>query len=289
MTCPTISENQAVEDLLETILKKLESRDFDLPPLPQVASEVLVLSSNPYTNATKLANLIQQDPVLTAKIFQSANSLAYGSPRNIESLPQAIAWLGLNHLAGTAFGLSMQSRVFQTKGYEQEVKSLWKHALATGFFGKTLADHLGQNADLAFLCGLLHAIGKPFVVHTVIQSRKTSDPHLSWSAILTLMKESYIEVGRHLAEAWAFPESVKEAIALHEDHAYHLATSPERVAPITCLASKLASHLLDPEHPTHEAILAHPVGRHLQLTQEDIQAFLDLKNSIKAKVESMLL
>ena len=289
MTCPAVSETQAVEDLLVTILKKLENRDFDLPPLPQVASEVLVLSSNPYANATKLATLIQQDPVLTAKIFQSANSLAYGSPRNIESLPQAIAWLGLNHLAGTAFSLSMQSKVFQTRGYEPEVKNLWKHALATGFFGKTIADHIGQNADLAFLCGLLHAIGKPFVVHTVIQSRRPSDPPLPWSAILTLMKESYIEVGRHLGEAWGFPDSVKEAIALHEEHAYHQATSASKVAPITCLAAQLASHLLDSDHPTQAAILGHPVGRHLKLEQADIQAILDLKHAIKAKVESMLL
>ena len=111
--------------------------------------------------------LIQQDPVLTARIFKVANSAAYGVPRHIDSLAQAIVFLGLHSVSGLAFTLSLQSGVFLDCGYEREVRGLWAHAIATAFYGKALASLMGENPDTAFLGGLLHSLGKLFVVHTV--------------------------------------------------------------------------------------------------------------------------
>ena len=113
MTLPTAEDQESLEELLLPILEKLEKKEFDLPPLPQVASQVLALTTDPDAHAAQLAALIQQDPVLTSKIFQVANSAALGPRREIESLQQAIAWLGLNNVAGSAFSLSVQSGVFK--------------------------------------------------------------------------------------------------------------------------------------------------------------------------------
>ncbi len=276
------------EELLLFLVDKLEKKEFDLPPLPQVASQVLTLTSDPHADANKLTRLIQQDPILTAKIFQTSNSAACGAQRRIESLQQAIAWLGLNTIAGTAFTLSVQSGVFNVRGYEHEVRELWSHALATGFYAKAIAELIGNNSDTAFLCGLLHAIGKPFIVHTVNQYRQPSDSPIPWTVMMTLMKESYIEVGRQLAEAWEFPDAVKEAINLHEDHAIHLTMSPTKGAVITCLARPLASQLLDPEFTTPDALRTLPSLRALSLPQENIDTLLEMQSFIRTQVRSML-
>lgn len=276
------------DELLLFLVEKLEKKAFDLPPLPQVASQVLSLTSDPDADANKLTRLIQQDPILTAKIFQTSNSAAHGAQRRIESLPQAIAWLGLNTIAGTAFTLSVQSGVFNVRGYEQEVSALWSHALTTGFYAKAIADLGGNNSDTAFLCGLLHAIGKPFIVHTVNQYRQPSDSPIPWTTMLALMKESYIEVGRQLGEAWAFPDAVKETIKLHEEHTIHLTTSPTKGAVITCLAKQLASHLLEPESITADALRTLPSLQALNLSQDSIDTLLDMQSFIQTQVRSML-
>ena len=132
MTSPAIDNHESLEELLLPILEKLERKEYELPALPQVAIQVLGLTTDPDANAAQLTTVIQQDPVLTSKIFQAANSAALGPQRKIESLQQAIAWLGLNNVAGSAFSLSVQSGVFNVSGYEREVKALWTHALATG-------------------------------------------------------------------------------------------------------------------------------------------------------------
>lgn len=288
MTLPTAEDQESLEELLLPILEKLEKKEFDLPPLPQVASQVLALTTDPDAHAAQLAALIQQDPVLTSKIFQVANSAALGPPREIKSLQHVIAWLGMNNVAGSAFSLSVQSGVFNVAGYEHEVKGLWIHGLATGFYCKIIAGQIGKQADTAFLCGLLHAIGKPFVVHTVNQFRQSSDSPLPWTTMMTLMKESYIEVGRQLGQAWDFPAPVQEAINLHEDHAYHLTTSPTKGAVITCLAKHLASHFLDPEANHEDTIRALSVVQDLGLPEEDMNILLESQDTIRAQVETML-
>jgi putative nucleotidyltransferase with HDIG domain len=284
----TEKENESLEDLLLAIVDKLARKEFDLPPLPQVASRVLALTTDPDADASQLTSLIQQDPVLTAKIFQASNSAASGASRKIESLSQAVSWLGLNTIAGSAYALSMQAGVFDVRGYEQEVKGLWTHALATGFYGKAIAGHIGQNPDTAFLCGLLHDIGKPFVVHTVNQQQKNASTRIPWSVMLTLFKDSSKEVGRQLALEWEFPDPVKEAIHLYPDHAYHRASSPTNSTVITNLAHHLASQFVDPQAISDDRLRALPVLQALQLPDETTDALLCLQKTIRAQVDSML-
>ncbi len=288
MLTPTQKEDDTLNELLDAIVDKLEQQEFDFPTLPQVASRVLALTTAPDATASQLTGLIQQDPVLTAKIFQISNSAGSGASRKIASLPQAVAWLGLNTVAGTAYALSVQSGVFDVRGYEQEVKGLWTHALASGFYGKAIASHVGENPDTAFLCGLLHDIGKPFVVHTVNQHQQHATTRIPWGAMHTLFKNSSKEIGRQLALAWEFPDPVKEAIHLYPDHAYHRATSPTNSTVITNLAHHLATHFLDPSTMTEDTLRGLPVVQALQLPDGAMDALLGLQNIIRVQVETML-
>lgn len=282
-------ESIEMEELLLPILERLEDKDFNLPALPQIANQVLMLTNDPDTHAGKLTALVQQDPVLTAKIFKTANSAACGTSREIESLSQAIAWLGLNPVAGLAFALSMQSGVFNNRGYEREVRALWAQAIATAFYAKALAGMIGKDQDTAFLCGLLHSIGKPFVVHTVNQYPSPSASPLPWSAMLALMEQSYVEVGRQMADEWNFPPAVKEAINLHQHHSYHLATDPSKGAALTCLARHLASHHLDSVSISEETIRALPVAARLQIPHDVMDGILEIKGLIQKQIDSLLI
>ena len=288
ISTPTPNQ-QAVDDLLLPILDRLETGDLDIPILPHVASQILALTNDPDADSSKLTTLLHQDQVLASQVFKIANSPAHYSRYPIESLQQAVSWLGLNCLSQTAFAVSIQSGIFNVRGYDQEVKSLWGHALATGLYGKHIAERIGVNPDPAFLCGLLHAIGKPFVIHTVNQSRQDSEAPVPWSVMVEVIKGSYVEVGRRMGEEWGLPAPVKEAIVLHEDCAFHLSTCPMKGAVITCLASHLADSLLNPSPTEESALLTHPVVSHLHVSQEDMAALLEMKDSIRTMVEPLLI
>ena len=117
----SIDYDKSDEILLIVLTEKLEKQEFELPPLPQVASQVLALTTDPYADASKLTALIGQDPILTAKLFQTSNSLVQGSTRQIDSLQQAIAWLGINTVA---VYLVSPVRGFQGAGLRTRSESL---------------------------------------------------------------------------------------------------------------------------------------------------------------------
>jgi len=289
LSSPPDLDSPEMVELLLPFLECLEKKDFDLPPLSEVARKVLALTTDSNATMEQLTALIEPDPILTAKIFKLTNSAAYGTHREIESLTQAIAWLGLNTVAGIAFALAIQDGVFNDRGYEKEVRALWAHAIATGFYAKTLADMIEKNQDSAFLCGLLHSIGKFFVVHTVNLSHSSSTPPLPWSTMLTLIEQSYVEVGRQLAEAWNFPPAVKEAINIHQHYSYHLATHPSNGAALTCLAKHLATYHLDSLAITEPMLRALPVTVSLRLPPDGLNRILATKSVIQAQVDSLLL
>ena len=285
----TIPTQQAERETLRMrITTKLEQDTLDLPLLPVVATQVLQLSGDPNADATKLSTLIQQDQALAGQILRIANSPAYAARAPIVSLQQAIAWLGMNILAGLAFSVSVQSGVFKVKGYEKEVQALWRQALATGLYGKEIARRNRHNVENAFLCGILHTIGKPLLIHLILQDSDECSPQPSWDVMDTIIQELSILSGTKLAEAWQLPEPVQEAIRLYPDESYHSATSPTKGAMITCLADHLATTVIDPSSLDKEAIRALPVVQDLNFYPEDMDALFALQDAIQQSVESFL-
>lgn len=284
----TIADHELLNDLRATITRWLEDGHVDLPLLPRVANQVLTLANDPQADAARLSALIQQDQALAAQILRIANSPAYLPRSPIVSLQQAIAWLGLNMLAGIAFSVSVQSGIFKIGGYDREVKALWRHALATGLYGKAIARRIRHNVENAFLCGLLHTIGKPVLLHVLLAARDAGEAPFPWSLLENLLEEFHVPAGVKVAEVWALPGPVKEAIELYRDDRYHEATSPTKGAIITCLAHHLASHLLDPHTVDEEALRALPVLCDLNLYPEDLAALLALRETVQASVDCMI-
>ena len=78
------------EALRTLVTKNLEEGNLDLPLLPPVADQVLMVCNNPRADSTKLSTLIQQDQALAAQILRIANSPAYLPRSPIGSLTQVI-------------------------------------------------------------------------------------------------------------------------------------------------------------------------------------------------------
>ncbi len=282
------SQQEETEVLRARITTQLNENSLDLPLLPIVANQVLQLSGDPNADINKLAALIQQDQALAGQILRIANSPAYLPRSPIVSLQQAVAWLGMNMLAGLAFSVSVQSGVFSIKGYDKEIRTLWGHALATGLYGKEIARRIRHNVENAFLCGLLHTIGKPVLLHLLLSSPPILEHPPAWPILEPLIQEYHIRAGMKLAEAWKLPDPVQEAIRLYPDDSYLQATSPTKGAIITCLADHLASFGLRGSPVEEEALRALPVVQDLNFYPDDMDALIELREGIQESVAAFL-
>lgn len=267
------------------IEERLAAGDFELPMLPQVATEVVRVSCADTGTATRLTELIQQDPALAAHVLRIANSPAYMPRTAILSLEKAIVRLGSVALGEIALAASLQSGVFYVDGHETALQRLWEHAIASGGYAREVARLKGIDAENAFLCGLLHGIGKPAVLQLVADVETDRSERVSSDTLRALMDEFHVRIGGSLAERWELPPEVCSALRSYGDVGCVEGVAVEAI--VTAVASVFATHLLEPESLDQETLLAHPACTSLALSPEDIEVLLSRGEGVSVLVDSM--
>jgi HD-like signal output (HDOD) protein len=134
----------------------------DLPAMPQVASKVLELSSDPNTSAQQLQQIISDDQAMTGRILKIANSAMYSCSRKVKTLTEAIVMLGFNSIRSLVV-TSAARNLYNTRNATTGLKErlLWEHSIGVAFACRLLVqDRMPAMAEEAFLAGLMHDIGK---------------------------------------------------------------------------------------------------------------------------------
>ena len=274
-----------LEQLEQALVQKIKTGDVELPLLPQAASQVMALASDPSADAAKLSALIHQDQALAAHVLRIANSPAYMPRSPVVSLQHAVAMLGITLLSEIAFTASLKTGAFKVPGYEDDVKQLWRHSLASGAFAKEVARMRRVNVESAYLCGLLHAIGKPVVLRTATTLASQQRIALEKPVLSGWMAGYHTEVGSMIADKWGLPKQVAVAIQYYGD--YDHATEFRQECLLTCVANRLASHLLTPDEMPEDTLRDHSVFAELNLYPQDIDTLLLTKDQVLTIVNAM--
>ncbi len=285
MAPDTHSSSATTDNIEQALIQKLDKGEVELPLLPQVASQVMALAGDATADAAKLSALIHQDQALAAHVLRIANSPAYMPRSPVVSLQHAVAMLGINLLSEIAFTASLKTGAFQVPGHEDHIKLLWRHSLASGSFGKEVARMRRVNVETAYLCGLLHGIGKPVVLRTVANLAKELKSPVDKAMMEQLLEGYHTRVGSLIAEKWGLPKQVAEAIAYYTD--YDHATSFRQECLLTCVANRMATHLLVPDQLSEEELREHPVFADLNLYPNDIDQLLAGKDKAMSMVNAM--
>jgi len=132
----------------------------DLPPLPQVAAQVLRIVADPNSSTEELQRVISTDQALTSQILKIANSAMFGMMREVKTLTQAIMTLGFSTIKSVVIASSAKNLYSRGSAGLQE-RLLWEHALATALAGRAYGRLLRfPRSEEIFLAGLMHDIGK---------------------------------------------------------------------------------------------------------------------------------
>ena len=273
------------EQIEQALVERIDKDSIDLPVLPQVAGRVMALASDPSADAARLSALIHQDQALAAHVLRIANSPAYMPRTPIASLQHAVAMLGVNQLSEIAVTISLKSGAVKIPGHEADMRQLWRHALASGAYAKEIARLRRYNVESAYLCGLLHGVGKPVVLKTIATIAAEMHIPLEPSAVTSFLDGYHSRVGILIAREWALPPQVAEAIAYY--WIYEQAPAHKQEAMMTCLADRLATYILVPDSFDDSTLRDHSVFADLNFYPNDIDALLKLKEKVLSLVEAM--
>jgi HD-like signal output (HDOD) protein len=209
----------ATTDLDRVLHAAMADDSMDLPPPPQVVSEVMRLTRGENagadaadSNTTELAQLIQRDVALAGQVMRVANSALYARRSPVVTLPQAIAWLGMREIRNIAFAVALKGQIFASAYFRAEMTDLWRESVITALFAQEIARLKRRNVESAYLCGLLHRAGMAVILHNVgaavVKHRLTPTSE----QVLQLAARHEARVGTHLSIAWSLPPAVAAAI-----------------------------------------------------------------------------
>jgi putative nucleotidyltransferase with HDIG domain len=154
--------------LAEKTRRELLHKSDLIPPLPDLVARLLGVLNNQNTEPADLEGLLQNDQVLVAKMLAMVNSPFYGLHRTIRTIKDAVMVLGFRGVRSLVLATSTAKflqRDFRCYGHQP--KGLWLHAVCVAAGSRCLARicRMSQDdAELLFVAGLLHDIGKLLLV-----------------------------------------------------------------------------------------------------------------------------
>lgn len=274
---------------LEAWLKQAIFEGFvEVPMLPEVASRAFELALDPEVSAREMADLIEADQSLAGHVMRIANSVAYTPHANLTSLQQAIARLGMRVISEIALTAALGSKLFHTPGYEAYVEYNWQHALATSLWAREIAQQTDVEPNTAFLAGLLHSIGRPAVLQTLLELAQQHQQTLTPETVYFLENKYSQPVTELVVMRWGMPQQVIEAVKpfqpdQHDDNA-------SEVSAAVHAASRLASYMLDiAAEDDSETLLELSAFELLGLGEAQVEDLLEMEDSIQQRLSALSL
>jgi putative nucleotidyltransferase with HDIG domain len=197
----------------------------ELPPLPQVAAQVLRLVADPDSTTDDLQKVISTDQALTVQILKIANSAMFGMMREVRTVTQAIMTLGFSTIKSVVIAASAKN-LYSRGSVGLQERLLWEHALTTALAGRGFSRLLRfPRSEEAFVGGLLHDIGKSvlgikFPDRYSVLVRQVYNEQADLLALeLDTFGFDHCMVGEALLHSWNLAESLETAVRWHHDPA----------------------------------------------------------------------
>ncbi len=196
-----------------------------LPSPPMVLSRLLTMLAEDRSSAVELAEVILEDPGLTARILRVANSSFYNFSNKIETVSHAIALLGCQSIRILCASESFLAIFPRRQGsFTQLFKNYCQHSLVTALLSKILVEELAVEieSEKVFIAGLLHDIGKPVLwynfidrapVYHDLRSRELSEREAERLAYGV----DHTEAGAWVAGEWGLDSEFAKTMANHHE------------------------------------------------------------------------
>jgi HD-like signal output (HDOD) protein len=187
---------------------------------PGVAQKLLALIRDPEFDMADVAECLEHDPALSARILGVVNSSRYGLAHKIGSIRQAAAFLGRRSLQLVTLSFSLLES-FSRGPYRQMYLDYWRRALTVATVAHRIARHHKKfSGDEAYAAGLVADIGV-LVLAQVVGERYIAlylkHPH--GPELVAVETQSFgfchAEVGARLLDRWGLPEAVVAAVSKH--------------------------------------------------------------------------
>jgi HD-like signal output (HDOD) protein len=203
---------------VEDLAKEVSGGRVELPAFPDVAVRVRKVLADENVSLDKIARVITSEPGLTARVLALANSAALSrGGKSITDMKMAVNRIGHNNVrtAAVSFAIAQLRRADELKAIAKHLEELWHESTMVAALCHAVASRAkGINSDEAMLCGLMHNVGK---IYILARAHQHSALFNDKAALQNIMRDWHANVGKAIVENWGFPGQIVEAVGNHED------------------------------------------------------------------------
>lgn len=208
----------ATENALLTILvEKINNDTLVLPTLPEIALKVRKAADDPDINLNAMAEVVGQDPSLSARMIKISNSAYLGRSVKVTSTQQAITRIGLLQMKNIATALAME-QLFVSKNdvVKKYMSQIWAdtieivaNSLAVLQVHTKQTKSRALNLESMMLAALVHNIG---ALPVLTEAERHADVFANPTFLDVAMDKMSGKLGAAIMKEWGFePEFVDVA------------------------------------------------------------------------------
>lgn len=262
-----------------TIRRLLTNQPIDLPVFHPIAVRLQQVLQTPDFTVDEVVNLANEDQAVAGNILKMANSTMYIGRVRTETIKDAVVRLGAQQVSNLAMAASQASlHVSENPIINGYMQSLWLHSHACALGSRMLARKAGypQYADQAYMAGLLHDIGKLYLLKSLekLNQMGVAQAALEEELLTEIFAELHVEQGCRLMEFWNMPKVYYNVVANHHDENFDtsdLVLTAVRLVNAACKMKGIGL-LSDPELDLDDL----PESAILQLMPDEMDELMEL-------------
>ena len=203
---------------LRSLAAEVSRGTVNLPCFPDVVIRIREALADPEASLAQTVKILGAEPRLAARLLQAANSAAFNhSSKPVTDLRAAITRLGHRAVQSSAMAFAVQQLRLAPalRAIAKPLHQLWEESISVASICQVIARRTHVNPDEAFLTGLLHGIGRLYVMVRAVgkQNNLYANP-----SFVEMVEGWHPAIGKTVLENWGFAEAMSDAVGSQADY-----------------------------------------------------------------------
>lgn len=218
-----VDKEQQSSDSGQTAISLVRDQS-ELISLPDIFFQIIEVIGSPFSSAVHIADVVNKDSSLAAKLLKLVNSSFYGFPSKIDSISRAVTLLGTKEISSLALGISVLKVFEGIPEHVLNMEKFWKHSISCAVFSGLISSRMGSlSEERFFVAGLLHDLGRLIMIKSM--------PNACLKALIMSIEENiplyqaeesffgfnHARVGGLLCREWKMPVTLEEMVFNHHE------------------------------------------------------------------------